>query len=61
MSQLIGTLAFGIFAFILSLILAIILKSAGMWRVDAEEEEEGLDIAEHGSHAYPDFVSVAEK
>ncbi len=60
-SQLIGTLSFGIFAFVFSLVLAIVLKSAGLWRVDAEEEEEGLDISEHGQHAYPDFVSVAEK
>jgi Amt family ammonium transporter len=27
-------------------------------RVSAEEEVEGLDISEHGSVAYPDFVST---
>ena len=26
-------------------------------RVSAEEEEEGLDIGEHGQEAYPDFVA----
>lgn len=60
-SQIIGTLAFCIFAFIFSMVLAIIMKAAGMWRVTAEEEEEGLDIAEHGQEAYPDFVTSRGK
>lgn len=33
----------------------IISATVGL-RVTAEEEMEGLDIAEHGNIAYPDFV-----
>ena len=56
MSQVIGTVSFSAFAFALSLILALILKAMGLWRVSEEEEDTGLDIAEHGQEAYPDFV-----
>jgi len=28
------------------------LKSAGILRVSAEEEQAGLDVSEHGMHAY---------
>ncbi len=54
MKQLIGTASIGAFAFIASLILFIILKITLGVRVDAQEEHEGLDVAEHGSPAYND-------
>ena len=34
------------------LILFLILKACGWLRVSREEEIEGLDIGEHGMHAY---------
>lgn len=52
--QLIGTLSISIFAFVASLILFLILKVTLGVRVDAQEEHEGLDIAEHGAPAYTD-------
>lgn len=54
MTQLIGTLTISAFAFITSLILFLILKVTLGVRVDAQEEAEGLDVAEHGSPAYSD-------
>jgi Amt family ammonium transporter len=54
MKQLIGTASVGAFAFVASLILFIILKVTLGVRVDAQEEHEGLDVAEHGSPAYND-------
>lgn len=51
-TQLIGTLSIGAFAFIFSFIVFFVLKLLGGVRVSAEEEAEGLDIAEHGAPAY---------
>ncbi|MGB6222444.1 ammonium transporter [Haloferula sp.] len=51
-AQLIGTLSISAFAFICSFILFFILKMVMGVRVDAQEESEGLDVAEHGSPAY---------
>jgi Amt family ammonium transporter len=55
MTQLIGTLSIGGFAFIFSFIVFSILKVTVGVRVSPEEEAEGLDIGEHGQEAYPDF------
>jgi len=52
MSQLIGTAAFSITAFIVSLVIAYGLKLFNLWRVSAEEESIGLDLSEHGQEAY---------
>lgn len=54
LTQLVGTVSISVFAFTASLILFTILKVTLGVRVDAQEEEEGLDIAEHGSPAYSD-------
>lgn len=54
MTQLVGTLSVSVFAFVASLILFLILKVTLGVRVDAQEEAEGLDVAEHGSPAYSD-------
>jgi Amt family ammonium transporter len=57
MTQLIGTLAICGFAFVVSLIIFSLIKAIFGIRVGAEEEEEGLDIGEHGQEAYPNFVA----
>ncbi len=51
-SQLIGIAAVYGFAFVFSFILFLILKITLGIRVDVQEEEEGLDVAEHGTPAY---------
>ncbi len=56
--QILGALSVGIFAFVASLILALICKAIMGWRVSAEEETEGLDAGEHGAEAYPDFTAA---
>lgn len=53
--QAIGIVAIGAFCIIASFtILGILKKTVGI-RVSEEEEQEGLDIHEHGMDAYPDF------
>ena len=51
--QLLGTFAIVAWAFLTMLGLFVILKFAGILRVSREEEQIGLDISEHGMHAYP--------
>jgi Amt family ammonium transporter len=53
MTQLIGTAAICGWAFVTMLILFGALKAIGILRVGPEEEQSGLDISEHGMHAYP--------
>jgi Amt family ammonium transporter len=53
MIQLIGTASICGWAFGTMLVLFLILKVAGILRVSPEEEQTGLDISEHGMHAYP--------
>jgi Amt family ammonium transporter len=53
-TQAIGTASVSIFAFVTSFILFYAIKLIMGVRVDAQEEHEGLDIAEHGSPAYSD-------
>jgi Amt family ammonium transporter len=53
-SQFIGVIAVYGFAFVFSLVLFLIGKAICGVRVSAEEEHEGLDIAEHGAPAYTD-------
>ena len=53
-SQFIGVAAVYGFAFVFSLVLFLIGKAICGVRVSAEEEHEGLDIAEHGAPAYTD-------
>ncbi len=57
-SQVIGTVAFCGFAFVVAVVLALILKATMGFRVTEEEEDEGLDYSEHGQEAYPDFGKV---
>ncbi len=57
MTQLIGTLSVCGFAFLASLVIFLVIKGVFGLRVSPEEEEQGLDIGEHGQEAYPDFVA----
>ncbi len=50
--QIIGILMVGAFAFVFSYVVFSILKKLGGVRVSAEEESDGLDVAEHGAPAY---------
>ena len=52
MSQLKGVVYVGIFTFGASLVVWYAIKLTVGVRVSPEEEEEGLDIGEHGMHAY---------
>lgn len=51
-TQVIGAISIGAFAFIFSIIVFSIIKLIMGVRVDEKEEHEGLDVAEHGSPAY---------
>ncbi len=55
--QLKGVVLVGCWAFGLSMIFWLVLKYTMGIRVTPEEEIEGLDVGEHGNHAYPDFQS----
>jgi Amt family ammonium transporter len=46
---------------LVAFVLFFVIKLVMGLRVSQEEEVGGLDIGEHGSHAYPDFQSIAEK
>ncbi len=56
--QLKGIVSVGLFVFLISLIVWVMLKVTLGIRVSAEEESEGLDIGEHGNEAYPDFTTA---
>ena len=51
-AQILGSVVIQIWAFVTMFVLFFILKSIGMLRVSPEEEEGGLDLSEHGMHAY---------
>ncbi len=51
--QLIGVIAVGVFSFVGSIILWLIVKAVFGLRVSREEEMAGLDITEMGMEAYP--------
>lgn len=50
--QIIGAMSYGIFAFVIAFVIFFLLKITLGVRVSEEDEEEGLDIAEHGQEAY---------
>ncbi|MBO9472825.1 ammonium transporter [Shimia sp. R10_1] len=54
-AQLTGIVAYGVFTFVASLILWVILKAVMGIRVSEEDEINGLDMSELGMEAYPDF------
>jgi ammonium transporter, Amt family len=52
-AQVVGTVTICAWAFSTMLVLFLVLKAMGILRVSAEEEQQGLDLSEHGMHAYP--------
>ncbi|MGR3622287.1 ammonium transporter [Pseudophaeobacter sp.] len=54
-TQIIGFAAIGLFVFVVSYIGFVLLKSVIGIRVDEEDEINGLDMAELGMEAYPEF------
>ena len=52
MAQIIGSVAIPVWAFVTMFALFMILKVVGLLRVSPEEEMQGLDLCEHGMHAY---------
>jgi Amt family ammonium transporter len=55
-TQIIGIVAIGVFTFVVSMVLWLILKAITGVRVSEEDEIAGLDKAEIGVEAYPDFA-----
>ena len=55
LDQFIGVLAVAGAAFVFSFIVFLVLKMTLGIRVSDEEEDEGLDLGEHGQAAYPNF------
>ncbi len=55
--QLIGALTIFVWVFVTSLIVWAVLKAAIGIRVSEEEEYEGVDLAECGMEAYPEFTN----
>jgi len=55
-TQITGIIAYGVFTFVASLVLWIILKGVMGIRVSEEAEIQGLDTSELGMEAYPDFT-----
>lgn len=53
LTQLIGTATICGWSFVTMALLFGVLKVTGLLRVSPEEEQTGLDISEHGMHAYP--------
>ncbi|WP_371169530.1 ammonium transporter [Aliiroseovarius sp. 2305UL8-7] len=56
-TQIMGFLAIGIFVFVVSFIFFSIIKATMGLRVSEEEEVSGLDMAELGMEAYPEFTN----
>ncbi|WP_370399853.1 ammonium transporter [Sulfitobacter sp. JB4-11] len=54
-NQLTGIVAYGVFTFVVSLVIWFILKAVVGIRVSEEAEINGLDTSELGMEAYPDF------
>ncbi len=54
-TQLTGIVAYGVFTFVAALILWMVLKATVGIRVSEEDEINGLDMAELGMEAYPEF------
>lgn len=57
--QLIATVVICAWAFITMSIVFGALKAVGLLRVSPEEEQAGLDVSEHGMHAYPSDAIAA--
>lgn len=60
--QILGVVASGAYAFIVSFIILAVMKAVmnGL-RVTEEEEIIGLDMSEHGSYGYPEIINNKQK
>lgn len=58
LAQLKGIVAVGVYTFVASYIFWFVIKATIGMRVSAEEEEEGLDIGEHGQAAYTGLTNL---
>jgi Amt family ammonium transporter len=58
-AQFVGVAAYGITTLVFCAVVFSIIKATMGLRVEADEELEGLDLAEHGMSAYPDFSTVS--
>lgn len=56
--QVLGTLSIAAYTFVFSLIAFGAIKAVMGVRVSKEVESDGLDISEHGNHAYPEFSPI---
>ena len=54
-TQAVGLLAVGAFTFTLSFLILLLFKVTVGIRTDAEHEQMGLDVSEHGMWGYPEF------
>ena len=57
-TQLTGIVAYGVFTFVVAMIVWFILKATMGIRVSEEAEAEGLDSVELGMEAYPEFSRI---
>lgn len=57
-TQIIGSVAIPLWAFATMAVLFLALKAVGILRVSPEDEAAGLDVSEHGMHAYPPQLVV---
>lgn len=57
-AQIIGSIAIPLWAFFTMMGVFLALKAVGMLRVDAEDEQRGLDLSEHGIPAYGSEVGM---
>ena len=55
LTQLIGVLAYGAFAFTAAFLIFSVIKATMGLRVSEEDERRGLDLSEHNMEAYPDY------
>lgn len=55
--QIVGIVAYGIFAFVVSFLVWMSIRAVIGLRVTSEEELTGLDIGEVGVEAYPEFMA----
>jgi Amt family ammonium transporter len=55
--QLVGLLTIGVWVFAASMVVWLVIKAIMGIRVSEEEEYEGVDLAECGQEAYPEFTN----
>ena len=60
-AQILGIVAVGAFTFTVSLAVWTVLKLTAGIRVSEEDEENGLDMAEIGLEAYPEFGTGSQR